>query len=225
MNFTIVVQGRTDKDCLQKNIENFCGVPVIVSTWVGDSAACGENVIVNELPKKRGHGNFMLQLVSTIEGLKRVKTKYSIKVRGDEFYNYTRLMELVLKNENKIIVAPIFFRKMSYRNHRYHISDHLMAGKTDYLLNMFETAKLKYESTMSHDYCKEWGLTMAHMWNMGFDKFNDLSLGKEEMKKMFGIIAMDELKPYRVTANCYRRVFHNDFIPSQWDSIEDMDDL
>lgn len=224
MNFTIVIQGRTNKKCLQKNTENCCGLHIVVSTWKGDMSAEGGDIIKSDPPKESRHGNYMLQLVSTIEGLKKVRTKYAIKVRGDEFYNYKSLIEAVEESEDKVFVAPIFFRRMNH--YKYHISDHLMAGRTDYLLNMFKAAKTKYESTgMSHDHCKEWGLTMAHMRNMGFEKFDDLVAGKEEMKKRFGIVKIEDLKPYRVTANCYRRVFYDDFVPSEWQSIDNMEDL
>lgn len=225
MNFTIVIQGKTNKECLKKNIENTCGIPVVVSTWRGDEAPERENVIKSMMPTNFGMHNYMLQLVSTIKGMKKVRTKYAIKVRGDEFYNYTKLVEAVEANKDMVFVAPVFFRKMSYCRHPYHISDHLMAGRTDHLLDMFKAAKVKYESTMSENDCKEWGLTVAHMRNMGFEKFEDLNAGKEEMKKSFGIVKMKDLKPYRVTANCYRKVFYDNFVPNEWNSIESMDDL
>jgi hypothetical protein len=226
MNATILIQGRIEDECLEKNIKNRCGLPVFVSTWEGNNLIdCCKHatVLKNRPPDKAGLQNFMLQLVSTIEGLKRITTSHVIKVRGDEFFGYSSLLEKMKNDPDLIFTASIFFRSFSVIP--YHISDHLIAGRTDYLLKMFESAKLRYESTMHDSDSKEWGLTKAHMRNMGFDNFENYDLGKEEMRKMFNIIRMDELKPYRVTANCFGLISYDSFNPKDHNSIETMEDL
>jgi len=225
-NFTIVIQGRTETNCVLKNMENSKGVPVVISTWEGQDLPSLDDsafVIKNKPPINRGIGNYMMQLVSTLEGLKRVETKYAIKVRGDEFFNYEKLMKYINDEDGFIYSSPVFFRRFSFIP--YHISDHIIAGRTDYLKSMFERAKSTYEKTMRHDDCKEWGLTKAHMRNMGFELFGDHDLGKQEMKRLFKIVKIDDLKPYRITVNSHRRIFYDNFIPDQNNSIEDLEYL
>ena len=227
-DFTIVVQGAIKKDCAEANIRNALNIPVILSTWIGeeyDGSDAPKKVIMSEIPDPRGIQNFMLQLVSTIEGIKNADTKYVIKVRGDEYYNYNPVVEAIMEDDSKIYTCPVFFRP--FKSWAYHISDHMIAGRTDYMLNMFVNAKERFEKHgMSHDDCKEWGLTKSHMRNMGFDRFEEHSKGKNKMKSMFGIISMEELKPYKVTCNsCGNRTFVNDFVPGQWNSIDKMEQL
>lgn len=235
--FTIVIQGRIRKECLAENIKNSMGLPVIVSTWEGqDLLGCGEPslVVKSKVPENPGIQNFMLQLVSTIKGLDFVETKYAIKVRGDEYYKYDDVVNSVLREDSKIHTAPVFFRPfgnphtMEYgimARRPYAISDHMMAGKTDLLKRMFVECKNKYEKTMNYEDSKEWGLTKAHMRNMGFEDFQNFSEGKNAMKSMFGVILMKSLEPYFVTCNCCKKVFKNNFRPEEWSSIEDMDQL
>jgi len=226
MNFTLLIQGRIDAECLLRNVENFKSSPVVVSTWEGQNlpALYGSVIVVkNKMPDFHGIQNFMLQLISTLEGLKTVETEYVIKVRGDEFFNYTKLMKKVESKRDVIFSIPVFFRSFDFWP--YHISDHMMAGRTDYMRSMFSVAKLKYETTLSHDDCKEWGLTKAHMANMGFEKFEDYELGKAEMKRLFDIADLNELKDYRITINSHGSKFYNNFVPSHWGSIEDIKSL
>lgn len=230
MNTTIIIQGNIDYACVISTINSANNIPIVISTWPWCDTSPyaympGIDTIINNPPNDPGIYNYMMHLISTIEGCKRVKTKYVIKVRGDEFYNYNKLIKFIEDNEELIYVAPIFFRNFSYCPYPYHISDHLIAGKTDYILNMFESAKKRYELTMSHDDCKEWGLTMAHLRNMGFEDFSNLELGKKEMKKRFNIIKMENLMPYRVTANLYNSIWYNNFIPHHHASIENIEDL
>jgi hypothetical protein len=230
-NTSLLIQGRTDLECLEKNVQNCCDIPVVISTWEDNNMVDSfkdQLVLKNKIPEDKGIENFILQLISTIEGLKKIKTSHVIKVRGDEFFHYSKLIEHMKNNSDLIFTAPIFFRPFSFIP--YHISDHLIAGRTDYLLKMFERAKSMYQ--MNKKECKEWGLTKSHMRNMGFESFENHDLGKKEMKKLFNIIPMDELKPYKVTVNSiwarHRQAspfFYNNFMPKNFNSIERMEDL
>jgi len=226
--FTLLIQGKIEESCVNQNIKNFnVKMPIVISTW-NDQKFDFEfpnrvSIILNETPNNPGIHNFMCQLISTIEGCKLVETKYVIKVRGDEFFNYEKIMLEVEKNEDLIHCSPVFFR--SFSHWPYHISDHMIAGRTDYLTSMFEESKIKYEKKMNHDDAKEWGLTKAHLRNMGFFDFENHLLGKEEMKKRFGIIKMNDLKPYRVTVNMFGKIFFDNFVPSEWGSIEEINNI
>lgn len=227
-DFTIVIQGRIEKDCVEANIRNRLKIPVVLSTWIGEECHgldAPKKVIMGEIPEPRGHQNFRPQLVSTIEGMKHVETKYVIKVRGDEYYNYTSVVEALLNDDSKIYTCPVFFRPFNFW--AYHISDHMMAGRTDYMMAMFVNAKERYEKYgMLHDDSKEWGLTKSHMRNMGFCDFENLEEGKEKMKSMFGVIKIKELEPYRIKCHCCEnREFANNFDPKKWNSIQQMGDL
>lgn len=226
MRFTLLIQGRLEEECLLRNLENFRGAPVVVSTWEGENLPLMDSSVVvvkSKVPDEHGIGNFMLQLVSTLEGARRVETEFVIKIRGDEFFNYGELMKRVENKPDVIFFAPIFFK--SFDSWPYHISDHIMAGTTEHIRSMFSTAKSKYERTLSHDDCKEWGLTKAHMINMGFDRFENLDLGKAEMKRLFDVVDLNDLKDYRITVNSWGRKYYNDFVPSHCGGIDRIEDL
>src|SRR6056300_1535484 len=144
-NVTIILQGKVLQDSLDFYIKNYPTANLIVSTWVGSDLNLSNlpesyNVILSKMPKKRGDQNVNLQLVSTLNALRFVKTDYVIKIRGDEYYsNLEYIANEVAMNPHKIHCSPIFFRHWEFME--YHISDHIIAGTLSNLRLMFEKTK------------------------------------------------------------------------------------
>ena len=85
--------------------------------------------------------NCYFQFFTTVAGLESINTKYTIKVRTDEYY--TDLMPVVEKikksEEKRIVTTNTFFRKNPA--FPWHPGDHLVAGTTENLKKVFNNCK------------------------------------------------------------------------------------
>lgn len=151
-NLSYVVQGITVDTTLDLLCILFLYGRVIVSTWdVYDFQSIQTKVQSNNYHNNQ---NIYYQIYTTLNGLYKVKTAYTIKVRADEMYaDFTSLLELLDKSSNKIITTNIFIRPVKL--FPYHCSDHIIAGSTKNMLKMFHGGLLLLqnkinESTMFH---------------------------------------------------------------------------
>ena len=94
------------------------------------------------------HKNCFYQFQSTLNGLKRVKTKYCIKVRSDEAYtNFDEIIKKTLDCEGKkLVTTNTFFRRT--KNFPWHPSDHVISANTEHMVKIFQR---------SVDLCKRGG--------------------------------------------------------------------
>lgn len=152
----IVLQGSYD-EFTDQIIREYVKLPfirnIIVSCWKDDKTNyyVDDRVeyIRNDYPQTFGTDNRNLQLVSSLEGVKRVKTKYAAKMRTDQKYNYDSMMkmyEYFMKNKdtdtkfefdsdkpkNKIFVSAI------YPSLLFHPKDHIFWGNTSDLIDLFD---------------------------------------------------------------------------------------
>ena len=127
---------------------------VIISSW-DDSLGRFEP---NKLEQAMSHGNIELvtddinkydnyynnsnvcyQVVSSLNGLKKVNTKYAIKVRCDEYYtDLSKFIELMKSSPDKLTTSNFLFTPDSVE--QFHPSDHMAGGHTENILGMYETA-------------------------------------------------------------------------------------
>lgn len=145
MNYTILLQGRIEKKAIDFWKTHFSNENICISIWEDDPEVNYKfpkkwNVIINKKPIERiGYKNFDLQLLSTINGLNSIKTKFSIKLRCDEYWsNLQHITESFNQNEDIIVCGSLYFRPVGM--HPFHISDHIIAGKTENLKLMFNSA-------------------------------------------------------------------------------------
>jgi hypothetical protein len=167
---TFVVQGpiykRIKSDCgieltneaLASIRRNFPDSKIILSTWIGQDVKNLEYdlLVLSEDPgsefkdvEKKVLHNVNRQIVSTISGLKEVKTKYAVKVRTDLIFKSDNLKKYLLKYPlnltnkycflksrlvvlNRTSVNPNKWQKIPYC-----ICDWLYAGETIDLLDFF----------------------------------------------------------------------------------------
>lgn len=139
-SITFIIQGRIlDPELFQKNLINLCKYGAIIVSLTKESieSFVTKNKIINEQ-------NVYLQVHSTIDGLKKCTTKFSIKIRADEYYqNWNSFIDEMKSNPNKIITNNVFFRKVE--RYPFHISDHVIGGLTENLKEMFTNTKRNLE--------------------------------------------------------------------------------
>ena len=147
---TIIIQGRLDQECYDFYVSKYSNCPVIISTWTNTQTnftnlPSNFKVILSPLPLEGGAQNFHYQVVSTLNALEYVKTKYAIKMRGDEFWSFPEnILEFVKKEPTKLHCSSVFFRPWQYCE--YHMSDHIVAGTTENLLILFRASKYNFDN-------------------------------------------------------------------------------
>jgi len=213
---TILLQGKIDPLVYSFYLKHYKNTPIVVSTWEDttlDDTLINEYTLLikNKYPSTNGKQNVCLQLLSTLNGLNHIKTKYLIKIRGDEMYsNLEYIKSLLVQNDKLIYTTPIFFRK--WNESPYHISDHLIAGLTSNIFNMFNSAHFNYYSNL-YEYNDTVEVLLGKSYidfceNTILD-FNDSNI--QYMKKYYSILNLEELKPYKVVANAFNKVWYNNF--------------
>ena len=240
---TVIIQGRLMQDSYDFYIENYKDCPVIISTWVDntiDFKNIPENFIVllSPYPYDFGAQNLNLQLISTLNALERVKTKYVIKVRGDEYYsNLQYVLNSIKVEPNKIHTSSIFFRAWQYAE--YHISDHIIAGTLMNMLTMFRESKNNFDTGKVNvskwkvdgnfhkwvtTHAPEERITKSYLNAKEPFRFEKVD-GRILMKEHFDILDMELLHPYKIKANLFRKEWTNEFIPERNFSISTMEQL
>ena len=240
---TIIIQGKLEQETYDFCIKNYRNCFVIISTWADckiDFSNIPPNikVILSPLPTIDGIQNLNYQLVSTLNALELVKTKYTIKMRGDEFYSYPEnIYEFTKLEPNKLHTSPIFFRAWQFAE--YHMSDHLISGTTENMLILFKSTKANLESgRLNVSKWKEDGvfkkyvsshspeerLTKSYLEAKEPNRF-DKEDGRVLMKEHFQILNVDLLKPYKMKANLFKVEFRDNFIPEKNYSISNIDKL
>lgn len=240
---TVIIQGRLMQDSYDFYIENYKDCPVIISTWVDntiDFKNIPENFIVllSPYPYDFGAQNLNLQLISTLNALERVKTKYVIKVRGDEYYsNLQYVLNSIKVEPNKIHTSSIFFRAWQYAE--YHISDHIMAGTLMNMLTMFRESKNNFDTGKVNiskwkvdgnfhkwvtTHAPEERITKSYLNAKEPFRFEKVD-GRILMKEHFDILDIELLHPYKIKANLFRKEWTEQFIPERNFSISTIEQL
>jgi hypothetical protein len=195
-------------------------------------------VLLSQIPEEPGAQNFHYQTVSTLNALERIKTKYAIKVRGDEFYsNLQYIYNSIRVEPTKIHTSSVFFRSWQYAE--YHISDHVIAGTTENLLIMFRACKHNFNTNKLnvskwkidgkfHKYvvthAPEERITKSYLNAKDTDRFEKVD-GRILMKDHFDILDINLLKPYKIKANLFKVEWYDNFTPEHNFSISTIDQL
>ncbi len=151
----IVIQGEYT-DYTDEIIELYLTLPfvnnIIVSCWEDNREnTYYENIIFvrNKYPESPGTDNRNLQIVSSLNGLKKCQSQFSIKTRSDQKFTYESMMNMydffIHNNQksinyqyesdkpyNKIMVAGIFSYLL------FCPRDHMFWGRTEDLVELFD---------------------------------------------------------------------------------------
>lgn len=165
-DITVVVQGAVDREktpiCLQSIRRMLPGAFIILSTWEGTDVDGLEydDVVLSEDPGGFDEfnipfspkNNINRQIVSTYQGLLKVKTVYALKLRTDfylcddgfkDFFNtYNRECTEYKIFEHKVICCELYSRNPRYifsdMKRAYHPSDIFFFGYTKDLVRLFD---------------------------------------------------------------------------------------
>jgi hypothetical protein len=242
-NTTILIQGNIEQECYDFYVGNYSNCPVVISTWT----TCKINfsnlpknfkLIIAPIPSESGYQNINYQLISTLNGLDLVKTKYVIKMRGDEFWsNPENIHQSLVDAPDKVHSSSVFFRAWQFCE--YHISDHIIAGKTENIKLLFEKTKYNWDNNrLNVSKYKENGVFIKYISTHAPEERLTKSylevkeperFGKEDgrilMKEHFNILNVNFLKPYKIKANVFKVEFRDNFIPERNYSISHIDKL
>jgi len=223
---------------------------VIVSCWQGDDLSklkdINEEVKIvindeNQLPKlkkKRSEKNPpVLQFHSTLNGLKVSQSHLSIKTRSDEsFPEIGPIVSRIKKNQQskdsltgiynwfKITTSNIYFRKD--KDFKFHPSDHIIAGNTKRLTEVFERCIETYSKKDTTYKSPEQiiGESAIETYFDPINKKNDVAKKEnsiELMKKHFDIIRIKDL-PNRTWTSSLRNY---DALRSEEDWCHDINQI
>lgn len=225
---TIIVQGLLEQDCYDFYLKNYKNCKVIISTWSNTKINFSNlpnnfTVLLSKLPTKAGQQNINYQLVSTIQALKYVDTKYVIKTRGDEYWsNFEYAISSLMLDDSKLYTSSIWFRHFLFM--AYHISDHLICGTTDNLKKMFYSCKENWDNGLYESYHPEVSLTKSYLNNIEPNRFGIVD-GRILMNQYFSILDMNMMRDYKIKANVFKKSWYNNFKPSENYSIASMNTM
>ena len=140
---------------------------IIISCWEDDIISESNNdriiIIQNKKPIQVGSGNKNLQIISSLNGLKKVETEFAIKIRNDQRYTHESMNQMYCfyekykerklkfyhdeqKPRNRICVSG------NFAEFSFHPRDHLFWGNREDLIDLFSlpldtwsiTDKIKY---------------------------------------------------------------------------------
>lgn len=143
---TLLIQGKiykTTKTYVERYL-NQCD-DIVVSCWDTDNideikTIPNITIIKNPIPdlnlvkiwQPDQSANYYYQIFSTWKGLENIKTKYTIKLRSDEYYNDLSSIFEKLKLDDSVIVTSNIITTPPI------VSDHIFMGKTKTLLKCFK---------------------------------------------------------------------------------------
>jgi len=216
-DITILIQGPLNKISID-HIKNYNKYGNVVLSYFSEErfSSLKENLFLNDnilevesfdlesipfLPDYRLH-----QLLTTSRGLDAIKSKYTIKTRSDENWpDLDLFIDTFLKNDEKILTSNIFWKP----NRDYHISDHLMMFKTDYLkkgLNQYlDSLYLSQNNTYDGKYIAANSCESHFGRSYLIGKYNtnlkELPLSTEAFKNDFECFDINLMKNYHVSYN------------------------
>lgn len=202
--YTILLQGRVNKEALSLWIKNHQNSKVVLSVWEDEDLSSYRipkswEVVVNQYPLIRfaPNSNLDYQIISTLRGLSKVKTKWVIKMRCDEYWsNLDKVYQKMVESPQKLITASMFFREWGTYT-KFHPSDKLIGGTLDNLIGMFESTLHNLEIGAWSE-CKtpesQLGLGYVMLKEPNFE-FNQLQLRRTSEK-------FDELTAIKAISKC-----------------------
>ena len=131
-------------DFTNEIIDDYFNLPfvnnIIVSSWIGENIKYNSNrlkVVLNTPPLTPGTDNRNVQIVTGIEGIKKVTTEYSIRMRTDQKYTTSSMFNMYqffLQNKSidRIFVSGV------YPDLLFHPRDHVFWGKTKDLFELYD---------------------------------------------------------------------------------------
>ncbi|MEJ6121845.1 WavE lipopolysaccharide synthesis family protein [Vibrio sp. 2-Bac 85] len=211
-DITVVVQGpvqalsdRNQEEgitykCLKSIRQHLPGAKIILSTWrdqildgldYDQLVLCddpGSNIRQYKLDGTPKYYNNNRQIVSSYEGLKKVETKYAMKLRSDNYLtsnNFVELQKTFQKRcetyrflQERVVMSNVFARQYS-KGHRvaFHLNDFFYFGLRQDLLTLWDLPLVKdyipSDNKPYHDSHPNYAIDCAQLfWLMALNKFD-----------------------------------------------------
>lgn len=218
MKKSLLIQGRFRQNCIAKYINRYYDFfdEIIISSYKHDYLNFLEDKKMKKLKivynddvvddnKNKSYFNVQhvyFQAMTMLNGLKQVTSEYTLKVRGDEFYNN---LDKVDFNSDMFLTNNVFFSP----NIKYHISDHLFGTNTN---NLIKTIEKVIYNCVNHIYNyksnsnPEINIFEAYIDIINGDKTLDW---KQMIEKYIDIIYIDDLEPLIISYNSANKVYQN----------------
>ena len=166
---SFIVQGKDVDPTFPLTCVLFLHGYLVCSTW--NIHKCVEEVKQHVIDKDiYNNQNVFFQNLTILMGLTCVHTEYTIKVRSDEIYtNLIPFIRSVLMNPRKITTLNIFLRKTDW--FPFHISDHIMGGKTKEIKKLCIGAELLIHHRVPYKkpkMFKEWFWVPEQIFGLGY---------------------------------------------------------
>ena len=210
---TFVIQG-LDAGVITEITRNVCFTygEVLVSTWAVDTLdECKREVANHKYYNKQ---NIYMHSTGTLRGLQRVKTPFAVKIRADEYYTDLRPILAKIRACHDIVVTNNVFARTT-TSFPYHISDHLIAGRTENLLIMFEAALSSIKAGIStlpgmRYFVAEQRFTMTYLTRKLNCTLESLVVKqipdiRQLMHENFFIVPVKQLGAFHISANSMAR--------------------
>lgn len=145
------------------------------------------------------HDNCYHQICTTINGLRKVISKYVIKSRPDHYYSSLSDFIIWMIHQNKIISSSVYLRGTNYV--RYHLSDMLFGGNINDIKKTFELAFNNYYIGCPEIIIwKPFLFYKASLENINLDNLDDNSYA-EWMAKNIYVYCINRHQKYRLKCN------------------------
>lgn len=223
---TLLIQGQLREDTYKFYCNFYPEVPKVFSTWTNNCEfsrwkglpnihSSSDEFFENEVPTAAfpWDRRLNLELVSMSSGLDMVKTKYVIKLRGDEWYsNLCLAKNYVVNDPERIFMASIFVKKWHIWPAR--MSDHILVGSKERIKMLYNSC-LSGVSELSEVFKDCWPIPYQSMLAMSYIRKNNKNVTdmKSEFQKLFGLIFLDDLRYYKVCSDDGRTHWYSNFNP------------
>lgn len=196
IDLTILIQGpyfEFENYNSNKNIDIlsklFPKAKIIISTWEGEnrySKNHSDKIIYNKDPgfitdehigSATPGSNIKRQIISVKSGLEKIKSKYTLKIRSDCYFNSNKILKIDIENykinnehsvlKNRIITSSIGTLNQAETSILYHYSDWFNLGLTEDLKKLWSNANIekqdinffsKFPKKKKNIYGKDWDL-------------------------------------------------------------------
>ena len=151
---------------------------------------------------KRGAAPWILQNVTTLEGLKHCTGNMSIKVRSDEIYPSLNIFhDAMFKKYGTFFTSDIFFRRDDHE--KFHISDHIIGNTTKKMQSAFqESLKMCINNNKDNNRFPEQLICKGILKSLNIDYSKEWK-SKQIMKDNFSIIPISSM-PNSIWTCSYR---------------------
>lgn len=199
----LLVRPRINEDTYRFYHSFYPDIKKVFSEWEGEATT--ENSLSAVASKD------VKELIVVIHGLTMVHSEYVICLRGDEWYSNLSIASDILKNNpEKLYFVPVILKR--WEVWPFHMGDHVLAGRTEEIKMMFERCLVKMlagEMIYSNIHSPPLPCMLAKQY---LEAKCQSPPTKEDFKKMFGIIPLEPLKYYKVSAG--HKVWYSNFQPS-----------